>query len=255
MPEGFESEGSDRPDMRLPGAQDRLIDAVVRANPRTVVVLNSGSPVEMPWAEKVPAIVCAYYPGQEGGHAVSRVLLGEVNPSGKLTVTFPYRLEDTPAYINYPGGKEVHYGEGIFVGYRYYDRKAIDPLFPFGHGLSYSEFEYSNIQLKPQALRDEPQEVSFTLKNTSTTAGQEVVQLYVSDTQASLVRPDKELKDFVKVALNPGEEKIVRFTLAERAFAFYDPYKAAWVVEPGEFVIMLGSSSRDIRLQTTVTLV
>lgn len=254
MPEGFESEGSDRPDMRLPGAQDRLIEAVVKANPRTIVVLNVGSPVEMPWADLVPAILLAYYPGQEGGNAVSRVLLGEVNPSGKLTVTFPKRLEDTPAYINYPGGKEVHYGEGLFVGYRYYDRKAVEPLFPFGHGLSYTTFDYSDLKVAAEGIRGEPVSVSLKVKNTGSVTGQEVVQLYVSDPQSSLVRPDKELKEFTKLTLQPGETKAVNFTLTERAFAFYDPYQAAWVVEPGEFVLQIGRSAQDIRLKASIHL-
>lgn len=248
MPEGFESEGSDRPHMRLPGKQDELIREVVKANPKTVVVLNVGSPVEMPWADQVPAILEAYYPGQEGGNAVARVLSGEVNPSGKLTVTFPQRLEDTPAYINYPGGKEVQYGEGIFVGYRYYDQKGVQPLFPFGHGLSYTTFEYSHLVVPQRAMAGESIEVALTVKNTGSVAGQEVVQVYVADKEASLPRPPKELKAFQKVALAPGETKTLNFTLDERAFAFYDPYQAKWVVEPGAFSILVGASSQDIRL-------
>ena len=146
-PRSFESEGDDRPDMELTGRQNELVEAVLAANPSTVVVLNAGSPVRLPWAEQVPALLEAFYPGLEGGNAIARILLGEVNPSGKLTETFPKRLEDTPAYINYPGTKEVHYGEGIFVGYRYYDMRDIAPVFPFGHGLSYTTFEYSGLRL------------------------------------------------------------------------------------------------------------
>ncbi len=146
MPTGFESEGHDRPDMHLPGRQTELIRAVVKANPRTVVVLNAGSPVSMPWLDEAPALVEAYYPGLEGGNAIANVLFGDINPSGKLTVTFPKRLEDSPAFINFPGTKEVFYGEGIFVGYRYYDKKEVEPLFPFGFGLSYTTFEYSGIR-------------------------------------------------------------------------------------------------------------
>lgn len=254
MPEGFESEGGDRPHMRLPGPQDDLIRAVLAANPRTVVVLNAGSPVEMPWADQVPAILEAYYPGQEGGHAVARILLGEVNPSGKLTVTFPQRLEDTPAYINYPGGREVHYGEGIFVGYRYYDKKEIAPLFPFGHGLSYTTFRYSDLKVTSHKSIHDPLTVSLSVTNTGRVKGKEVVQVYVTDKESSLARPPKELKAFAKVDLQPGESKTVTFTLDFRSFAFYDPHKAKWVAEAGDFEILVGSSSRDIRLSETITL-
>lgn len=247
MPEGFESEGYDRPDMRLPGPQDELVRAVLKANPRTVVILNAGSPVEMPWAEDVPAILEAYYPGQEGGNAVAKILFGEINPSGKLTVTFPRRLEDTPAYINYPGDRKVYYGEGIFVGYRYYEKKKVSPLFPFGHGLSYTTFEYENLTVPSEVNIGESVKVQVTVKNTGKRAGKEVVQLYVGDPESSLVRPPKELKGFAKVELQPGESKTVSFELDERAFAFYDPYQSRWVVEPGEFQILVGSSSQDIR--------
>ncbi len=171
MPTGFESEGHDRPDMDLPGPQTELIRAVAKANPHTVVVLNAGSPVNMPWLDEVPAVLEAYYPGQEGGNAVANVLLGEVNPSGKLTVTFPKRLEDTPAFINFPGTKEVFYGEGIFVGYRYYDKKDLEPLFPFGFGLSYTTFEYTGIQVSKSVEAGEAVKVSVTVKNTGARPG------------------------------------------------------------------------------------
>ena len=254
MPVGFESEGADRPHMRLPGPQDELIQKVVQANPRTIVVLNAGSPVEMPWANQIPAIVEAYYPGQEGGNAVARVLLGEVNPSGKLTVTFPKRLEDTPAYINYPGGRQVNYGEGIFVGYRYYDTKLVEPLFPFGHGLSYTSFEYSDLIVPTNVSPGDTVKVSLIVKNTGSLQGKEVIQCYVADMVSSLARPPKELKAFAKIDLTPGETKIVEFDLDMRAFAFYDPYTAKWTAEPGEFKIMVGGSSQDIRLTAGLTL-
>jgi beta-glucosidase len=254
MPVGFESEGADRPHMRLPGPQDELIQKVVQANPKTIVVLNAGSPVEMPWADQIPAIVEAYYPGQEGGHAVARVLLGEVNPSGKLTVTFPKRLEDTPAFINYPGGKQVNYGEGIFVGYRYYETKQVEPLFPFGHGLSYTTFEYSNLIVPAKVKSGETVEVSLIVMNTGSQQGKEVIQCYVADKVASLVRPPKELKAFAKVDLKPGETETVKFSLDMRSFAYYDPYAAKWTAEPGEFDILVGSSSQDIRLTAGLTL-
>lgn len=246
-PEGYETEGRDRPDMDLTGPQDELIRAVAAANPNTVVVLNVGAAVTMPWADNVAAIVLAYYPGMENGHAVARVLLGEVNPSGKLPVTFPQRLEDTPAFLNYPGGKDVRYGEGIFVGYRYYDAKEVTPLFPFGHGLSYTEFAYSDLQVTPTVRPGEPVAVSVTVKNVGDRAGKEVVQLYVRDVAASLPRPPKELKRFAKISLAPGEAQTVCFELDERCLAFYDPDRKAWVAEPGEFEVLIGRSSRDIR--------
>jgi beta-glucosidase len=255
MPEGFETEGADRPNMDLPGPQVELIKAVAQANPRTVVVLNCGAPVAMPWIADVPAVIEAYYPGQEGGNAITRVLLGEVNPSGKLTVTFPKQLEDNPAYTNYPGSREVRYGEGIFVGYRYYDEKAVEPLFPFGHGLSYTSFEYSGLHVSEQATIGDPVRLSIAVENTGTVAGKEVVQVYVHDVTSSLVRPPKELKGFAKVALEPGEKETVQLTLDRRAFAFYDPYRKDWIVEPGHFEILVGSSSRDIRAVAAVNLV
>jgi beta-glucosidase len=254
MPKGFESEGADRPHMKLPGDQDMLIAAVAAANPNTVVVLNVGSPVEMPWVDDVAAVVLAYYMGQEGGNAVANVLTGAVNPSGKLPVTFPKRYEDNPSYINYPGTMEVLYGEGIFVGYRYYDKKNVEPLFPFGHGLSYTTFAYSDVQVPDVVKAGAPVRVAVTVTNTGTVAGQEVVQLYVGDPVSSLVRPPKELKGFKKVNLEPGASAVVEFTLDERALSFYDPYRSQWVAEPGAFEVLFGSSSRDIRAQGAFTL-
>ena len=254
-PEAFEREGTDRPSMGLMGKQDELIAAVAQANPRTVVVLNVGAPVSMPWVQQVAAIVQAYYPGMENGNAVAAVLLGKVNPSGKLPVTFPVRLEDSPAFINasHPGSREVNYGEGIFVGYRYYDKKDVTPLFPFGHGLSYTSFAYSDLKVTKKVKAGKAVDVSLTVTNTGKTAGKEVVQLYVSDRISALPRPPKELKGFAKVALEAGEAKTVAFRLDERALSFYDPHKKAWVAEPGEFDVLVGSSSRDIRVKAKFT--
>lgn len=251
-PEGYESEGRDRPDMEISGGQNNLIAAVARANPKTVVILNAGAPVTMPWLDKVAGLVEAYYPGQENGNAIVNVLLGKANPSGKLPVTFPKRLEDNPAYINaaYPGCREVFYGEGIFVGYRYYDQKAIEPLFPFGFGLSYTTFEYSKFKAPKKVSLGQPVEVSVAITNTGRVAGKEIVQLYVADPHSSLPRPPKELKGFAKVELQPGESQVVTFTLDQRALSFYDPHKKQWVAEPGEFEILIGASSRDIRGKT-----
>ena len=254
MPKGFESEGADRPHMKLPGDQDILIAAVAAANPNTIVVLNAGSPVEMPWVDDVAAVVLAYYMGQEGGNAVANVLTGAVNPSGKLPVTLPKRYEDNPSYINYPGTMEVLYGEGIFVGYRYYDKKDVTPLFPFGHGLSYTTFAYSDVHVPEVVEAGEPVRVTVTVTNTGAVAGQEVVQLYVGDPVSSLVRPPKELKGFQKVSLEPGASAVVEFVLDERALSFYDPYRSRWVAEPGAFEVLFGSSSRDIRAQASFTL-
>lgn len=254
MPEGKETEGDDRRDLELPGRQNELIRAIAKVNPRTAVVLYAGSPVTMPWVDEVSTVLEAFYPGQEGGNAIVKILTGEVNPSGKLPVTFPVRLEDTPAFINYPGIREVLYGEGIFVGYRYYDRKAVEPLFPFGAGLSYTTFEYGPVQLQPRFKAGEDLPVSVTIKNTGHRSGKEVVQLYVRDLESTLARPVKELKGFAKVELNPGETKTVNFLLNPRSFAFYDPYRHQWVSEPGEFEVLIGSSSRDIRARGIVSL-
>ena len=255
MSTGFESEGHDRPDMRLPGPQDDLIRAVVAANPRTVVVLNCGSPVEMPWLDEVPAVLLAHYAGQETGRALADLLLGRANPSGRLTATYPRRYEDNPSYINYPGGREVLYGERIYVGYRYYDAVGVEPLFPFGHGLSYTTFSYGEIEAPAEATLGEPLEIAVQVMNDGPRAGAEVVQVYVRDVEASVDRPPKELKGFSKVALEPGGSATVRVTLDRRAFAFYDVLREDWVAEPGEFEILVGASSRDIRSRKVVRLV
>lgn len=250
--DSHETEGVDRTHLNLPGRQNDLIKAVVAANPKTVVVLNTGAPYVMPWIDEVPSVLQSFFPGQEGGRAVARILLGEVNPSGHLSLTYPKRLEDTPAYLYYPGGKKVHYGEGIFVGYRWYDARAIEPLFPFGHGLSYTTFAYGEIHAPKKAKAGEAVTVSIPVTNTGNLRGKEVVQLYVADTKSSVARPPKELKGFAKVELAPGETKTIEFTLDDRSFAFYDPEKKRWIVEPGAFEILIGSSSRDIRAKATL---
>ena len=246
----WESEGHDRADMELVGDQIELIERVATANPNTVVVLNTGSPITMSWLDEVAAVVQAWYPGQEAGNSIADVLFGDVNPSGKLPQTFPKRLQDNPAYINYPGENgKVYYGEGIFVGYRYYDKKGIEPLFPFGHGLSYTTFAHKNLVLNAtEYVPGDEIQVSVDIENTGARAGKEVVQLYVRDVESSLMRPEKELKAFAKVALEPGETQTVTFTLDQDALSFYDPAKEQWVAEPGEFQVLVGSSSRDIRL-------
>lgn len=251
----FESEGYDRPDMALPGDQDALIRAVAKANPNTAVVVNAGAPVAMDWTEAVDAVLLAYYPGQEGGHALADILFGDVNPSGKLTVTFPKRLEDNPAYINYPGVRDVHYGERIFVGYRYYEKKDVQPLFPFGHGLSYTRFAYSGLAWPEEVGAGQDFEVSLTVENTGEVPGHEVVQLYIRDVESALMRPVKELKGFEKVYLAPGEKTKVAFKLTPRDLSYYDPHLPGWVAEPGEFEVLVGASSQDIRLSGTFALI
>jgi beta-glucosidase len=250
LTEEYESEGFDRKHIGLPPGQDGLIRAVAEANKNTIIVLNNGAPLDMrAWVNKVAAVVEALFPGQEGGNAIADVLFGDVNPSGKLPDTFPRRLEDNPAFINYPGESgRVFYGEGIFVGYRYYDAKKIEPLFPFGHGLSYTTFEYSNLRISPLKVKaGDKIKVSIDIQNTGKIAGKEVVQVYIADIESRVQRPPKELKAFLKVALGPGETKTVEFTLDEEALSFYDEKLKKWVAEPGKFEVMAGSSSRDIR--------
>jgi beta-glucosidase len=248
----WESEGHDRENMDLPGDQDKLIESVVAANPNTVVVLNTGAPITMDWIDKVPSVLQIWFGGQEVGNAVSAVLFGEINPSGKLPTTFPKRLEDNPAYINYPGENgKVYYGEGIFIGYRYYDRKDIEPLFPFGHGLSYTSFEYKNLRLNMEEFGPEDDiHIFLDVTNNGDTAGKETIQVYLRDIQSTLIRPDKELKAFRKVSLDPGESKTVTLSLSKEALSFYDPASMSFKSEVGDFEILVGSSSRDIRLKS-----
>ncbi len=254
FPLHFETEGADRPEMGLSGDQDEVIKAVIEANPNTVVVINAGSPVSLPWADAATTIVMAYYPGQEGGLALADMLFGDVNPSGKLTFSIPQRYEDNPTFINYPGGRDVCYGEGIFVGYRYYDTKGIPPLFCFGHGLSYSTFTYSDLRMPQTRQIGEPMKVSVKITNTSEVQGSEIVQLYVRENNPRVQRPQKELKAFAKVPLDAGQSKTVTFALDDRAFAYWNTETHDWQVDPGSFKIMLGSSSRDIRLEESCRL-
>ena len=252
----WQSEGSDRANMDLPGKQDALVEQVAAANPRTIVVLNTGSPITMPWLDKVGAVVQAWYPGQECGNAIADVLFGDTNPSGKLPQTFPVRLEDNPAYLDFPGENgKVYYGEGLFVGYRSYDKKKIAPLFPFGFGLSYTIFSYSSLHLSARQIGpDDTLQVSIDITNTGQRTGKEIVQVYVRDEQANLQRPEKELKAFAKVQLEPGERKTVMLSLGRDALAYYDDLAHEWVAEAGEFEVLVGASSQDIRASATFTL-
>jgi beta-glucosidase len=247
----LEAESFDVKTMDLPAGQDELIAAVERANPHTIVVLNSGDPVTMTkWIDQTPALEEMWYGGQEGGHALASILFGDANPSGKLPASFPKAWQDSPAAANYPGQNlEVKYAEGIYVGYRYFDTKNIEPLFPFGFGLSYTTFEYSGLTVTPGKVSgNERVEVSLKVSNTGKRAGAEVVELYVHDGHSKIDRPVHELKGFSRVELKPGETRTVRFTLDRAALSYWSPDTKGWVAEPGTFEIQVGASSRDIRL-------
>nr|WP_211175804.1 glycoside hydrolase family 3 C-terminal domain-containing protein [Paenibacillus sp. SZ31] len=254
LPDRYESEGYDRTHLRLPDNHIRLIEEIAKVQSRVVVVLSNGSPVEMPWLTQVQAVLEAYLGGQAVGGAIADLLYGEVNPSGKLAETFPAKLSHNPSYLNFPGeGDRVDYREGIFVGYRYYDKKELDPLFPFGYGLSYTTFEYADLKVDRTELTDQDEvNVHVQVTNTGDRAGKEIVQLYVSDVESTVIRPVKELKAFAKVALEPGESEVVSFTLNKRSFAYYNVDMKDWHVETGEFDIQVGSSSRDIHVHTRV---
>lgn len=255
LPDAFESEGYDREHMQMPKSQNYLIEEIAKVQPNVVVVLHNGSPVEMPWLPRVKGVLEAYLGGEAVGEAEYRILLGEVNPSGKLAESFPIRLEDNPSYLYYIGEEdEVEYREGVFVGYRYYDKKKMDVLFPFGYGLSYTEFAYSNLKLDKKSMKDtDTLTVTVDVTNTGKVKGKEIVQLYVGDKESAAIRPVKELRGFEKIELAPGETGTVTFTLNARDFSYYNVQLGDFYVEGGEFDILVGSSSRDIRLQDTVT--
>ncbi len=254
LPDRYESEGYDRTHLELPLNHKQLIKELAAVQPNLVVVLSNGSPVTMPWLDQTSAVLEGYLGGQAGGGAVADLLFGEVNPSGKLPETFPVQLSDNPSFLNFPGeGDRVEYREGIFVGYRYYDTKQLEPLFPFGYGLSYTSFEYSELQVDRTSMTDQDTvNVQVTVRNTGSRRGQEIVQLYVHDPESSVIRPEQELKGFAKVALEPGESKTVSFMLDKRAFAYYHTELRDWHVETGEYELRVGASSRDIRLKQTI---
>ncbi len=254
LPDMFESEGYDREHLRLPGCQLELIKRVAEVNENTVIVLHNGSAVEMPFADDVKGILEAYLGGQAVGQAEVDILFGKKNPCGKLAETFPKKLSDNPSYLNFPGeGDRVRYQEGIFVGYRYYDKKEIEPLFPFGYGLSYTDFEYKYIEVSKDEMNDDEElTVTVAVKNTGKVKGKEIVQLYVNDEQSGVIRSIKELKGFEKVSLNPGEEKKIAFVLDKRSFAYYNTEISDWYTEYGKYNILVGASSRDIKLKASV---
>ena len=254
LPDAFESEGYDRSHMRMPECQNTLISEIAKVQENVVVVLHNGSPVEMPWADEVKGILEAYLGGQAVGQAEVDVLFGKANPCGKLAETIPYKLADNPSYLNFPGdGQTVEYNEGVFVGYRYYDTKEMPVRYPFGYGLSYTTFEYSDLQLSADRIKDtDTLKVTLKVKNTGDRAGKEIVQLYVADKTGSASRPVKELKNFVKVELQPQEEKTVEMELDKRSFAWYNTQIHDWYAASGEYEILAAASSRDIRLKKTV---
>lgn len=256
LPATHEMEGVDRHTIALPRSHDALIEAVLEVQPKVAVVLTNGSAVAMPWVHRVPAIVESWLAGQAGGGAIAEVLLGHVSPSGKLSETFPLRLEDIPPYPAFPAQDvQCRYTEDLFTGYRWYDTRKITPLFPFGHGLSYTTFDYSDLSLSTHTLgANEELAISLRIRNSGERAGQEVAQLYIHAHRPALPRPECELRAFSKVALEPGEQREITFRLGGRDFAHYDPAAGAWVVGPGRFDILVGASSRDTRLADSVML-
>ena len=260
LPDSFESEGYDRDHMRLPNCQNILIERIAETGKSVTVVLHNGSPVEMPWVDSVDSVVEAYLGGEGVGEAVMNILYGNVNPSGKLAESFPIKLEDNPSYLNFPVSRhKVKYAEGVFVGYRYYDTKRMDVLFPFGHGLSYTEFEYSDMKISGADASGKVDiksgcTVQVNIKNTGSVKGKEIVQLYVADKTNAVNRPVHELKGFEKIELEPGETKTVTFSLDKRSFAWYSEELSDWYAADGEYVIEIGKSSRDIVLEKSIEL-
>ena len=250
LTEDFESEGADRKSLNIPENQNRLIEEIYKVNKNIIVVLSNGSPVLMPWKDKVKAIITGYLGGEAGARAMVNCILGKVNPSGKLAETYPEKLEDTPCYKNYPGTEvTVEYKESIYVGYRFYDTKNVKVLFPFGYGLSYTKFKYSNLIINQN---EDILEISFKIKNIGNLKGKEIAQIYVSQENPKIFKPKKELKEFEKVELDVGEEKEVKVTLNRKSFEYYNPQTHMWCVEQGKYKILVGKSSNDIVLEKEV---
>ncbi|MVN91814.1 glycosyl hydrolase [Mucilaginibacter sp. HME9299] len=255
----YDAEDTDKPDMHMPFGQEELIKAVLKANPKTVVVLLGGGPIEMAqWISSAPAVLQAWYPGMEGGNAIAGILYGKVNPSGRLPMTFPKHLVDAPDHKlgQFPADKDsnsnnVYYFDDLYVGYRYYDTYKIEPQFAFGHGLSYTQFTYGDLKVQKGVNNTT---VTFTIANTGKTAGAETAQLYVHQQKSLLPRPEKELKAFEKVFLKPGEKKQIKLMLSADAFQYFNDVTNSWITEPGQFDVMIGSSSKDIKLKGVVNL-
>ena len=251
----WETEGNDRANLDLPSNQNELIETICKLNKNTVVVLNTGSPCEMPWINNANAILQCWFPGQEFGNSLADILIGKVNPSGKLPTTFPKKLSDTPAYSTYPGKDlQMDYEEGLFIGYRWYDRESIEPLFPFGHGLSYTSFEYSNLRAIPPKGDSSVAAFEVDITNTGDVAGKEVLQGYITVNKSQIERPQKELKKFEKISLESGETKKVKFELSEKDLSFWSTENNAWQVEPAEYLFSIGASATDIKDSVSVWL-
>ena len=249
LTENYESEGMDRTTLELPQNQNKLIKEICKINENVVVVLSNGSPVTMPWKEKVKAIITGYLGGEAGARAMVNCLLGKVNPSGKLAETYPLKLEDTPCYKNYPGTEvSVEYKEAIFVGYRYYDTNNVEVLYPFGYGLSYTNFEYSKLHIEEK----DDIYVSFTIKNIGNVIGKEIAQIYISQEDSIIFKPKKELKGFEKIELKPGEEKSITVVLSKKDFEYYNVETKKWEIESGKYKILVGKSSKDIVLEQEI---
>lgn len=255
LPDIFESEGYDRDTMAMPDCQNKVIEAVAAAQPNTVVVLHNGSPVECPWADRVAAVLEMYLGGQGVGEAADALLWGEANPCGRLAETFPLRLEDNPSYLNFRGdGKKVYYTEGVYVGYRYYEAKKQPVRWAFGHGLSYTEFTYSNLRCSTDCFGDhDTVEVSVDVTNTGSVAGKEVVQLYISDQNGTFGRPVKELKGFTKIFLAPGEKKTAKMMINARSLSYYNVDLKDWYAPSGKYGLLIGHASDDIRLRGEIS--
>ena len=251
----FEGEGYDRVNIEMPSSHNNLVSVIAKANPNTAVVLAGGSVINLPWVNEVKGLLSTGLGGQAVGSATANLLTGAVNPSGKTSETYPLSYEDNPTFGNYPGGPVTsEHRESVYIGYRYYDKAEKDVLFPFGYGLSYTTFEYSDLQVSADSIKDtDTVTVSFKVKNTGDVYGGEAAQLYIADKESTIFRPVKELRGFKKVFLNPGEETTVSLELSKRAFAFYNVKLGDWMVETGEFDILIGASSRDIKLSKTIT--
>ncbi|MGN0521007.1 MAG: glycoside hydrolase family 3 C-terminal domain-containing protein, partial [Eubacterium sp.] len=254
LTEEFEAEGYDRKNIEMPNSHNRLISEIAKVNSNTVVVLAGGSVIHMPWINEVKALLNSSLGGQAGGAAIANILIGAVNPSGKTCETYPLNFSDNPTYNNFPGGPVTsEHRESLYVGYRYYDTANKNVLFPFGYGLSYTSFEFRDLKLSSDKIKDtETLIVSFKVKNIGNIDGAEVAQIYVADKESTIFRPKKELREFKKVFLKAGEEKEITIGLSKRAFAFWNVNVKGWTVETGEFEILVGSSSRDIKIRNTV---
>lgn len=252
LTENYESEGVDRNNLEIPQNQNLLIDEICKVNQNVVIVLSNGSPIEMPWKDKVKGIITGYIGGESGGKAIVNCILGKVNPSGKLAETYPMKLEDTPCFNNYPGNEiTVEYKESIYVGYRYYDKNKVQVLYPFGFGLSYTKFDYSDIKIEKGNNKIK---INFKIKNTGNFKGKEIAQVYVGKKESKIFRPEKELKAFEKIELNPNEEKEINIELDKTSFEYFDTNAQKWQIEAGTYDIKIGKSSQDIVLQGEITI-